>query len=438
MNKQELFKNIKKSDYLINDLFRFQFVVDYFLEKLTHLAHNKDVSLLKKLDIHSCLRCNISWDETTKPHNAHNMSKEIMLGPFLYERNKVIVLNSTRPFTLKNKKIKKLIEINNDIDNLLEDIDSASTFGGICYNCDQVYNNAFEYSKNLDFSNEEHVRLLAERASFFKFFRESALTEIIKVLIRIKKSGNITQKEYDCYLNICKKIKESNVIENRKLFYDKKMILRKEDLFFTVVNENKAKNKGIMLSDVVYEMDINELVFVNIFSYEGKEYSVTACKKELSFNFVKKLESKLFKKIDIRKDRVNIDLRDIILDPKYIFKKKNISMDDFKFYIIDDIFLYLVFKYDVYFVKIEDILKFCGKREDQFIKNINFKPIVEGSTIGLKLKNNYELIEVDIKILLNSINWYSFNTQDLLGEAKKHKRIKEIPMGVNCLYNIKI
>lgn len=445
------FNLLRDADSLIIELFKYSFVNEHYLKNLTNYTNTKNISVLKKIDILTCLKCEKDWLQC-KPNNSHNMSQEIMLKDFIYERNKIIIFNSTRPFTLKHLNIKKVVDLSKNINALLEDINSITTFGGICRDCDKIYNDEFEYNKNLNFNNTLHVKLLIERASYFKYYRENLATEIINILLNLKQNRNVSAIEWKNYRDLCKKIKEKKYIENRKFFFSKDNIILNASAISFYMKKTLSPNKGIMLTDILY--DNGKILLANVFKFRNQEIFILSSKEYISMNLFNDIYNKHIKNIDIKKGAANIDFKDIVIHPNHLFEKASLDMNDYLYFKIDDIYLHLVFKKETYFIKIDEISKIFGINKSLFTME-NILKIKKNKKIKSKKlkKNNIKkthngiikfyinqliYIELEIKIILISCSWYKYETEGKILKEREFRSIKDLSKikGISCIYNV--
>lgn len=441
------FNCLRNIDPLISELFKYSFVNRHYLNNLTNYTNTKNINVLTQMGIIKCLKCDKFWSECT-PNNSHNMSKEIMLGDFIYERNKIIIFNSTRPFTLKHLKIKKIIDLNKNINALLEDINNITTFGGICKNCDKIYNDEFECNKNLNFNKSLHMKLLIERASYFKYYRENLITEIINNLLNLKKDRDITLIEWQNYKKLCEKIKEKKCTENRKKFFSKENIIldSKKNIYY--IKKTLSPAKGIMFSDVLY--DNGKIFIINIFRFNNHEICVLASKEKISLNEFNEIFNKQIKSIDIKKGAENTDFKDVVIHPNYLFETADFNMKDFLYFKLDNIYLYLIFEKETYFIEIDEISKVFGINKYLFtaesmlkikpnrLKNNDINKTNDG--VVRYYINQFIYREIPVNLILISCSWYKYEHEGKKLKERKFKRVNSLGKhkGVLCVYNVLI
>lgn len=216
--KKDTIRDIKIFENLFSSLMEINFVKDIFFKKLKSFANTTDIEDLKKMGIPNCLLCKKKWDNLNIiANNSHNFSKSLILSP-ISEKKKVIVINKTRPFTIieNEKEIKKEELI---LEDFYEKIENATTFGGICKDSDNIYNLKFEEKRNLNFNNKRHLNLFIERSSLFKYYRETRITYIIKYLLNLKER-KCSKEDWNDYINLRDKIKNTNIIKIRNEIFN--------------------------------------------------------------------------------------------------------------------------------------------------------------------------------------------------------------------------
>ena len=296
-------EKIKQFDDLMSSLLKLKSVSDYYFKKCQNEANTNKIENLTKLGIKRCLLCDKVWNNTDViPNNSHNFSESLILKPLSENNKKVFVANKTRPFTIIEHKRNNIFE-NLKPKDFLENIENTSTFGGICHNCDDVYNQVFERDYNLDFKNKKHLDLFVERSSLFKYYRELRITAIINNMLNIK-DKYIAKEDSEKYKQLKEKIKCTNIQQIRaELFSKEKVIFSRDDnnIHHRVYEDYDIKDK--MFSDY-YDIFEEDITLINLVILNKKSYLIVSGKNEKKLEIVNK---DLYTRID------NIDFKDVIM-----------------------------------------------------------------------------------------------------------------------------
>lgn len=334
LNDEDIIK-LALSEKILNNLISIPCIKEIFLKKISNFANTNAIKNLENLGINECLSCKKPWWETegTKPHDAHNFSKALILKPISIN-NRVLIANKTRPFTVIEKN-----RINDDIDinDFFEKIKLATTFGGICSNCDNIYNYTFEENENLDFNNEEHLKLFVERASLFKYYRELRMTSIIESFLNLS-PNDINRNDWEEYKKYKNYINDLGLIEKRKkIFHKDRVILRKDNIKIKHKVFENYEVKNFMFTDYNEPLD-NHISLINLVILKNKSYLIISSENNKNF---KKIKKSLQNRIE------QLDFKDIIIVKPYsekIFDLNNIVLNLNH----NDDYLYIIINKEVY------------------------------------------------------------------------------------------
>lgn len=357
-------KKLILGDKLFKELFKIKSVETYFFKKLKDFANTNSIENMKKFDIDSCLSCKRTWfeSEKVKPHDAHNFSRALILSP-LSNNKKIFIANKTRPFTVIDEDQEILEKIK--FEDFFEKIKSATTFGGICYECDQVYNTLFEKGGNLDFNNEEHLKLFVERSSLFKYYRELLITKIMSKLLNLP-INDIGRQNWKEYKKIKEEIYKLEITKMRDSIFEKNRVLfRKDDLTITHKVYSFDKIKNVMFTDY-YEPLSKNIALINLIVLRGQTFLIISSKSKEPDLF-NTIHSSLPEKIN------NLDFKDMILIDPFCYENLDLNRIKIDVNILNG-YLYVIVNEKMYTsIHLEKIGDVILKEHVEFCKYTDYK-----------------------------------------------------------------